>query len=69
MKVKWRILLVAATRLIIIVAAVYLYFSPLVLVDKIYTQTTDGIVISRTLCLLFALWQIICFTEDLFKKD
>ena len=52
MKVKWRILLVAATRLIIIVAAVYLYFSPLVLVDKIYTQTTDGIVISRTLCLL-----------------
>lgn len=69
MKVKWRMLLVAAIRLMIIVAAVYLYFSPLVLVDKIYTQTTDGIVISRTLCLLFALWQIVRFAEDLFKKD
>ena len=69
MKVKWRMLLVAATRLIIIVAAVYLYFSPLVLVDKIYTQTTDGIVISRTLCLLFALWQIVHLAEDIYKKD
>ena len=47
----------------------YLYFNPTALAHAEYSLGIDGIVVARTLCLLFALWQIICFTEDLFKKD
>ena len=47
----------------------YLSFNPTALAHAEYSLGIDGIVVARTLCLLFALWQIICFTEDFFKKD
>ncbi len=58
-----------AVRLIAALMTLYLYFNPTALAHAEYSLGIDGIVVARTLCLLFALWQIICFTEDLFKKD
>ncbi len=58
-----------AVRLIAALITLYLYFNPTALAHAEYSLGIDGIVVARTLCLLFALWQIICFIEDLFKKD
>lgn len=47
----------------------YLYFNPTALAHAEYSLGIDGIVVARTLCLLFALWQIVHLAEDIFKKD
>ena len=56
-------------RLIAALITLYLYFNPATLADAGYSLGIDGIIVARTLCLLFALWQIVRFAEDLFKKD
>lgn len=58
-----------AVRLIAALITFYLYFNPTVLAHAEYSLGIDGIVVARTLCLLFALWQIVHLTEDIFKKD
>ncbi len=58
-----------AVRLIAALITLYLYFNPAALAHAGYSLGIDGIVVARTLCLLFALWQIIRFAEDVFKKD
>lgn len=60
-----------AVRLIaaLITLYLYLYFNPTALAHAEYSLGIDGIVVARTLCLLFALWQIVHLAEDIFKKD
>ena len=57
-----------AVRLIAALMTLYLYFNPTTLAHAEYSLGIDGIV-ARTLCLLFALWQIVHLAEDIFKKD
>lgn len=56
-------------RLIAALMTLYLYFNPTALAHAEYSLGIDGIVVARTLCLLFALWQIVHLGEDIFKKD
>lgn len=59
-----------AVRLIAALTTLYLlYFNPTALAHAEYSLGIDGIVVARTLCLLFALWQIVHLAEDIFKKD
>lgn len=58
-----------AVRLIAALMTLYLYFNPTALAHAEYSLGIDGIVVARTLCLLFALWQIVHLAEDIFKKD
>ena len=56
-------------RLIAALMTLYLYFNPTALAHAEYSLGIDGSVVARTLCLLFALWQIVHLAEDIFKKD
>lgn len=58
-----------AVRLIAALITLYLYFNPTTLAHAEYSLGIDGIVVARTLCLLFALWQIVHLAGDIFKKD
>lgn len=59
----------AGRALIAALITLYLYFNPTALAHAEYSLGIDGIVVARTLCLLFALWQIVHLAEDIFKKD
>lgn len=52
-------MLLGIVEIVIIIISLYAFFTPSILIPRGYILALDGLVISRTICLIFALYNII----------
>lgn len=52
-------MILGMVEVVIIIISLYAFFTPSVLIPSGYILSLDGVVIARTMCLIFALYNIV----------